>query len=310
MTIVIEDDGTDSATVEEIVEYMNENRIDVTDHSSFMMAAPMLKRLSNNRSFLTDMVAAELGNYDNLQQNNLYGGQSIIVYKSAGKQSNFFIRANLWPSRGDGVMQNAGAHDQFAYSKPHDHNFNFLTVGYLGPGYWSNYYTYDCESTLGIQGETADLKFVEKTALSRGKIMLYRASIDIHDQIPPESFSVSLNIMEATPWPPLVDQAEFDMRDNSFKRFLNRSGAHALFDVMALFGTEEDRAMLEDIGLRHLSNRIRCCAWKSLSNSSRSAEAAVSVLSKVPLNAPQELREWTRQRIRNLESTKENMSKL
>jgi hypothetical protein len=27
----------------------------------------------------------------------------------------------------------------FVYGLPHDHNFDFLTLGYFGPGYWSDY---------------------------------------------------------------------------------------------------------------------------------------------------------------------------
>ena len=42
-------------------------------------------------------------------------------------------------------MFKASGISPFFYHVPHDHNFSFLTVGYLGPGYWSEYYEYDYE---------------------------------------------------------------------------------------------------------------------------------------------------------------------
>ena len=45
----------------------------------------------------------------------------------------YFIRANFWPSERDSVFKASG-NSPFFYHVPHDHNFSFLTVGYLGPG--------------------------------------------------------------------------------------------------------------------------------------------------------------------------------
>lgn len=49
------------------------------------------------------------------------------------------------PSGGDPITA-ASAATNLAYGYPHDHNFSFLTSGYLGPGYVSDYYEYDYSS--------------------------------------------------------------------------------------------------------------------------------------------------------------------
>lgn len=40
------------------------------------------------------------------------------------------------------------------------------------------------------------IRFVERSNLAEGRMMLYRAHRDVHSQLPPESLSVSLNIMD------------------------------------------------------------------------------------------------------------------
>ena len=85
-----------------------------------------------------------------------------------GRSSKFIIRANFWPALKDSVVRHSGT-DPFFYGVPHDHNFSFLTVGYLGPGYWSDYYEYDYGEVVGYPGEEVDLRFVEKSRLDAGQ---------------------------------------------------------------------------------------------------------------------------------------------
>src|SRR3546814_6946369 len=108
----------------------------------------------------------------------------------------------MWPAAGDAAYAASGP-QAFAYGLPHDHNLHFLTTGYWGPGYVSDYYDYDTEAVDGRLGEPLSLQFVERSRLSEGKMMLYRAHRDVHSQLPQERLSVSLNLMdegEHIPW--------------------------------------------------------------------------------------------------------------
>src|SRR3546814_4352282 len=79
-----------------------------------------------------------------------------------------FVRANIWPAEADHCFKASGA-KTFVYGVPHDHNFSFLTSGYFGPGYRSDYYEYDYAQVAGYVGERPGLRFIERSALSEGK---------------------------------------------------------------------------------------------------------------------------------------------
>ena len=124
---------------------------------------PHLKQLANNRNFLADLMVAELKQRCEGQvRDNQYSAQVIMLH-SASK--NFIVRANFWPALKDSVIRHSGT-DPFFYGVPHDHNFSFLTVGYFGPGYWSDYYEYEYDEVVGYPGE----EVTSASSRSRGSI--------------------------------------------------------------------------------------------------------------------------------------------
>lgn len=193
------------------------------DEGSLAHAALWLRRLGNNRAFLGDLFVAELAarhREDNGE--NAYGPQAFML--SSPGVSNFFLRANIWPSA-DEHMLRAGGGASFVYDLPHDHNFHFLTLGYFGPGYWSDYYEYDHEEVAGWRGEQVDLRFVERARLEEGKVMLYRAHCDVHRQLPPDALSVSLNIMHTSGAQAWLDQYSFDVEQSRVSRIVSTDRA-------------------------------------------------------------------------------------
>jgi hypothetical protein len=156
-----------------------------SDDESLHHAAGQLRRLGNDRTFLGDRIVAELARSHREEiDGNPYGAAVMMLAPRDG--ADFFIRANVWPSADESVMR-ASSPASFVYGLPHDHNFDFLTLGYFGPGYWSDYYEFDYESVAGWRGEPVDLRFIERARLDEGKLMLYRAHVDVHSQIPPDA---------------------------------------------------------------------------------------------------------------------------
>jgi hypothetical protein len=301
MPLVIPTDETDRIELDELVEYLFREKIDVGDHAALASTAPLLRRLANNRDFLVDSVVDELKAFDTLQEGNNYSPQVFMLYPPQRRGQMFFLRACFWPSAQEQLLAVSGS-DPFFYHKPHDHNFNFLTVGYLGPGYWSNYFEYDYESVVGYPGEAVDLRFIEKSRLHEGKVMLYRACVDVHDQLPADAFSVSLNIMENTLRAQHFDQYSFNVTTRRVKKIINRIGAPALFDAVSYLGDDGDRDLVAEIGRRHASNRIRYCALQSLSNAAPTLEASLDVLRGVTDSAPALIRAWASERATRLEA--------
>ena len=302
MPLILPCDDTAAIGLGEFVEYLHDAKIDTADLASMAEAAPMLRRLANDRRFLVDIVAAEMKNYRRMQEGNSYGAQVFLLDTGPRRPGqNFFMRACFWPSGDDQIMKVTGE-QTFTYFQPHDHNFNFLTVGYLGPGYWSNYFEYDYDRVAGCLGEKVDLRFIEKARLSEGKVMLYRANVDVHDQLPADAFSVSLNVMESTGRVERLDQYGFDLATSTINLVANRIGAEALFDVLAYHGDPADHALLAHIGLTHVSDRVRFCAWQSMSRAAATPGAAIEVLARIPATSPSRVLAWARARAADLEA--------
>ncbi len=195
--------------------------LDADDPASIAAAAHWLRRLANNREFLGEVLVKRLagGGEDGLDSS--YGPQAIMLSRPhASRPGAAFLRAAIWPSPADHVFQTSGA-ASFVYGAPHDHNFDFLTVGYCGPGYASEYYEYDYEALAGYPGEVAGLRHTGRATLLPGKVLLYRRHVDVHSQLPPESLSVSLNVMRVEPAQGWFDQYGFDLARGTVARWLN-----------------------------------------------------------------------------------------
>jgi hypothetical protein len=200
--------------LEEVAARLDESGVDLTDETSIAHCADLLAGLQRNRHFLANRVIAALkASYADQLAANRYSAQVFLLHRSP---RGFYLRANMWPSARDAAYAASGP-AAFSYAVPHDHNFHFLTTGYFGPGYRSDDYDYDPEAVDGRLGEPLNLKFVERSQLDEGKLMLYRAHRDIHSQLPPESLSVSLNIMDEGDHVPWRDQYIVDLGQEADK---------------------------------------------------------------------------------------------
>jgi hypothetical protein len=267
----------DAISLADLVEALNDDRFDPADEDSFAAAGPLLKRLANNRSFLADIALAELKDRCARQSStNRYSSQVIMLHRAAEK---YFIRANFWPSARDSVFKTSGT-SPFFYHVPHDHNFSFLTVGYLGPGYWSEYYEYDYEKVVGLPGEKIDLKFIEKSRLEPGKVMLYRAHKDVHDQLPADDMSISINIMHASPGLPFLSQYRFDPKKCEIAGILTRTASEALLALAAHHGGGNGRDLVESFAARHPCDRIQFAALRELAAAAPDVDSGLEILAR------------------------------
>jgi hypothetical protein len=264
-------DLADSATasLDEVTDALVTRGFDPADPDSLHHAALQLRRLGNDQQFLGNLLIDELAaRHKQDSQPASYGAQVIML--SPPNMGEFFIRANIWPSRDEHLLRASGG-GSFAYALPHDHNFSFLTLGYFGPGYWSNYYEYDYEGVVGYQGEPVDLRFIEKARLDQGKIQLYRAHIDVHDQLPPDALSVSLNVMHTSGAQGWLDQYSFDIENRRIGRILSNGSSEAFLHIAVGLGGEEARDLALRFGQNHPSDRMRLAAWSALASAETEA---------------------------------------
>ncbi|MEP3049966.1 MAG: transposase [Erythrobacter sp.] len=267
MPHVIDAKSMADCTPEECIEALSVIRFEPRSEESTDQCAVWLRKLTNNRTFLGDMLIEQI-QQDHKQAgvDSGYGPQAIVLSPLRG---NVFLRANIWPATDDLCFRNSGA-KSFVYDVPHDHNFSFLTSGYLGPGYRSDYYEYDYSDVAGFAGEKARLRFIERSALNEGKLMLYRAHRDIHSQLPPESLSVSLNIMHVDPAQHWYDQYGFDLNDARVERVLSPNSTEAFLRIAIATGSDEACDFAEWVGSNHPSDRLRLASFEARALRTRS----------------------------------------
>lgn len=252
------DDGVHDVAA--CLDTLGDGGFDPADEASLAGAALALRRLANNRDFLGDLLIAQLGQrHRDTGESSAYGAQAIVLSRPRG---GCFLRANIWPSERDACFRASGART-FVYGVPHDHNFSFLTAGYLGPGYVSDYYEYDYEAAAGYVGERPGLRFAGRSALSQGSLMLYRAHRDVHSQLPAESLSVSLNIMRIHPAEGWFDQYGFDLDSGAITGIINPTATETFLRCAVALGGEEAIDLAHRFGTRHPSDRLRLAAFEA-----------------------------------------------
>jgi hypothetical protein len=257
MPRVIEGGDESPCSLGECVAALDTAGFEPREEESLRHAAGWLRRLGLNRDFLAEMMIAELDRRHRAgDDGNTYGPQVMMLSPLGGE---FFLRANIWPSRDEHVFRSSGG-GTFAYDLPHDHNFDFLTFGYFGPGYWSDYYEYDYEAVAGAIGEPAGLRFVERSRLEPGKLLHYRAHRDVHSQLPPDALSVSLNVMHSGGAQGWLDQYAFDLERNAIARVLSAGASEAFIRIAVGVGCAEALDLAETFARSHPSDRMRLAA--------------------------------------------------
>lgn len=274
MPRVIPADTEERIELGELIELLETGGFDARDEENFASFGPALKKLANNRTFLTDIVIQELKDRcEDQLRGNQYSSQVIILPTRSRK---FMMRANFWPGLNDSVVHNSGI-NPFFYGVPHDHNFSFLTVGYLGPGYWSEYYEYDYEQVTGYTGEKVDLKFIEKSRLELGKVMLYRTHKDVHNQLPADEMSISLNILETDDSIAFRDQYRFDLEQKTVDGILTLTPLDPLLAISAHFGGDNGRDLLDNFAARHPSDRMRFKALQARAGAAATLDERIAL---------------------------------
>lgn len=270
MPLVLDIADDAASSLDECVDALRMHGFRPSDAASLDHAARQLRRLGNNRTFLGDRIVEELAlRHREEGEGNSYGAAVIMLAPPGG--ADFFIRANIWPSADEHALRASGG-DSFVYGLPHDHNFDFLTLGYFGPGYWSDYYEFDYEDVAGWSGEPVDLRFVERSRLEEGKIQLYRAHRDVHAQGVPDALSVSINVMHASGAQGWLDQYSFDLGTSQVVRIVSNGASEAFVRIAVGLGLPEGLDIAERFAMTHPSDRMRLACFGALASAAEAPD--------------------------------------
>jgi len=270
MALTIPCQTTRQVSIEEYLEHVR-TQVDLSDLDSVAASAPMLRALANDRALVVRDLNRRIENY--LADGTLPSAAGLLL----GRGDNFYVRAGIWPAVSD-MASGRAYQDQFAYNLAHDHNFSFLTVNYLGPGYGTDIYEYDGAQVEGYIGEPVDLRFSEKVQFGTGTVMLYRASRDVHVQYAPTELTITLNLMVAHPDLRIRDQYFFDLTTKTIASYppeLASSIRVSLLTLAGHLGDANTPELLTDLAARHPCRRTRLTAFEALSRKQPQEAAAI-----------------------------------
>lgn len=236
--------------------------VDARDLDSIAATAPLLKRLANNRTFVVEHLNTQLKSWP-LNTLPFYSVQSGIL----GNDGPVSVRMNLWPTIATDERRRKVQSNVYSYFDTHDHNFTFMTVGYFGPGYGTRLYEYDQSKVIGYPGEKVDIRFLEETTLPVGKVMLYRPGCDIHTQLPPSEFSMSLNLMVVDLHrESLRDQYYFDIERSCISAYVESNSSKRVSQIalMRFVGDDNSTDILWSLAQRHPCARTRLAALETI----------------------------------------------
>lgn len=239
-------------SLDEYVSYVRDE-VEVRDFDSLAESAWALRALANDREFLLNAYHAELKALYDGQSENILTPQSIVVAWA----DDFFIRSNIWLPTSDDPTQKQHEAKLSAYELPHDHNFDFVTVGYAGVGYLTDLYRYDASSVLGYIGEPVEIERLGRVRLEPGRVMAYKCNRDIHTQYEPEELSVSLNLIPTHDRLITAPQYVFDPHHNVIAAGVSDQVGSRLF-LLQFFRhlhNEDSLDLLETVSRKHPCSR-------------------------------------------------------
>jgi hypothetical protein len=218
---------------------------DVMTEDGIVAAADLFAALNANKTVLVDHIVRMLRDLRDDDRVNDYTGQTFLLLNGP----NYYIRANAWLPPSYTPLKALSESDQFFYGLPHDHNFTFMTAGHVGAGYRTTVYEYDGIGTTYNVGDRADVRYLEDTMLPEGKVMVFRASRDIHIQWAPDEFSISLNLMTVNRTELARTQRVFDTDCATVKGHPrgNEASRQRFFALVPALADDRTEALLHDL---------------------------------------------------------------
>lgn len=237
-------------------------RITPCSFESLVENAAILAGLAADRSFLSGVVNADLRHAINGEKTHMYTHQCLIL----AQNENFALRANFWVPPTKHAERSVLEKELYSYELAHDHNFDFITIGYLGSGYVTDLFHYDRSAVQGLIGETVDLDFVGTEQLTLGSVLGFKGGKDIHIQYYPREFSISLNLLLRDSAQQELPQYYFDVSERKISGYVENA-LTSRFSVLRFakyVGDKETVELLGDLVRRLEQPLLRASAYDAL----------------------------------------------
>jgi len=181
---------TEDLSFQDIVEIFESRGPNPVSGYDLDESAQILTNLYKNRESVFQHI---VDNLDNIISNGINANGPTAFYLHRSKH--FVIRMVAWTPT---IFQGSD-YSSLVSDVIHDHNFCFLTLGLLGPGYETEIWQYPEKLTQKLSDKPlVKVNYEGFHSLASGRVFFYDNNFDIHRQLRPEELSLSFNIMEGT----------------------------------------------------------------------------------------------------------------
>lgn len=298
MPIILETRPSGSLSVEDFIAYV-ENDVSLESPEALAQASDRFAMLASDADLVARLFNERIKRCLDGDQGARYTPQSVAF----GQGKGFFLRANIWtPLRITGSFRSQEER-VFSYRNTHDHNFTFMTVGYFGGGYETDLFEYDPSKVRGFVGERVELVPLGRERLHPGRVMVFRESVDVHKQFPPDELSISLNLMVMKPDGLVADQYEFDLASSTIRCMPNFSQLPLRASAIALAGqlaNADTIDILEDLVVDAPCRRVREAATIACARLQASAALRVAIIEKAACDRDEVVRHVARRALQDM----------
>jgi len=261
MALSLRADTSELLTPQEALALAGET-ITACDFDSLAENAWILKALANNPSFLPKILNKDIESAIAGNQTHIYTHQCLVL----AQDEHVVLRANFWVTPTKYAERSDMEKELYSYEVAHDHNFDFVTVGYLGPGYVTDIYRYNRDLVKGFVGERVDLDFAETTRLEAGKMLAFQGGRDVHIQYYPPEFSISLNLMLRDRQQQGKPQYYFDLDERRISGFVENAltSRFSILRFAKYAGDAETLDLLGDMRTKLDQPLLRAAAYDAL----------------------------------------------
>lgn len=263
MAIILNCDDLSSIGLDDLTQSL-EHDFKMQEDEHLVECAPLLRRLGNNRTFLSFFIASQLQKGAPVASTlSRFPEPALELYN--GKD--FLVRAVFWFPPSMFPLSRRWQAQSLSYLNAHDHEHSFLTIGYYGPGYVTRLFEYDPTSVRGVPGEHVELNERASQSVSEGKMMVYQESSDVHIQSHPEEFSITLNVaLKVRHY--RKPQTIFDLNTNAITSTVTSEKTYydSLLRIARYLESSSMTSAVERLAQTHPENAVKIGAWKHLAD--------------------------------------------
>ena len=240
MAIVLKLENEDRLTLPEFVDHLA-TTFDIDEADSLIGVAPYFRALANDPDLIACHFNAEIQRVLDAKDEP----QPVSSPLSLASAAQYALQAKIWmpDTLADSLRAPSDQHQNARLA--HNHNFNVMTIGYFGPGYFVDLYAFTAKDDRAEIEDSVDLRFTQRALVQKDCAVICREAVDAHAQVAPEALSISLSLSIFSERTSVTDRLVFDPQKSTICGHIESSDIYRRASIVRLAGEAGNEQTLE-----------------------------------------------------------------